>query len=209
MLTSNYFTPTELKLFNSQEPIFNSEQMRFINRETPRSVIEIKKDVKGNEYKSVKSSYVKALVTLVTGGNYSFEIKDQIYLGATNEVKTTARLTIYANGKAYVREQNGKAKAAKNNADSYKASSSDSFKKCASEFGFCWDIYAQEKKEVEKEQEMSYEEKQAFDKMEINFTKCTTIEQLEELYDHVKNNTEEKSYHEIIFNTNKKRLLKK
>jgi len=168
MRKANYFTTQELELYISQDGIFNESQMKIINRKTPESEIEIKKDESGFEYKSVKAAYVKALVNMVSGGNFSFEIKSREFIPSTREVLVEGRLTIFVNGKTIIREQFGQhylhTKTEQNKegnktltkasdiGNGYKAAASDCFKKCASELGFCWDIYRQERADNKKEE---------------------------------------------------------
>lgn len=193
MLNASYFTKTELEMFKSQSPIFNDVQMKFINRKTPYSEIEQKTDKSGFKHKSVKSGYVKALVTLVTGGNYSFEIKEQVFLSSAKEIRTTAKLTIYTALGSFTREQNGKAECNIPEANAYKASASDAFKKCASEFGFCWDIYNQENAEPKKEEEpeLDHAEKKKLERLEHFLSEATSPEQIQHNYNtHLKTSKE-------------------
>lgn len=180
MSKQKYFSESELKLFSQHNPIFNESQMKIINRKTPKSQIEEKTE-NGITYKSVKASYVKALVNLVTGGNYSFIIKEQSFLSSSKEIRTTASLTIYSNNKAFTREQNGKSECTAMNANSFKASASDAFKKCASEFGFCWDIYSNDITEPEKESspELTHKEKTILDRVDTFLSECKSLEDLE------------------------------
>lgn len=179
MAKNKYLNKQELELFNSVAPIFTAKQMEIINQRTPPSEVEEKKeDVK--IIKSVKAPYMKKLVTIITGGNYTFEIKEQVYLAQSKEIRTTARLTIYFKDGTYFREQNGKAKCNAPNANSFKSSASDAFKKCASEFGFCWDIYGNDDEiEVKDSPVKSYPEQKEFERYEKMFGNCKTTYELE------------------------------
>lgn len=184
MAKNNYFTKAELEIFSAQDPIFNEAQFKIINRKTPKSEIEENTDSSGNAYKSVTSAYVKALVTLVTGGNYNFEIKDQAFLSASKEIKTTARLTIVSNGKTFIREQNGKSECNIPTANAYKSSASDAFKKCASEFGFCWDIYSQESTDNKTgDPELDHAELKKLERLEHFLKGCKDGDEVEGTYE--------------------------
>lgn len=200
MRKTNYFTPSELAMFETQNPIFNKEQMKFINRKTPASELEIKEDKEGHNYKSVKAAYIKALVTLVTGGNYSFEIKNKEYIRATNEVIVEASLSITCGGHTVTREQIGQhhlnlkttIKAGSTNqithasdiGNGYKAAASDAFKKCASEFGFCWDVYGQEHADKKKEEQpiINHAEKTILKRLEHFLKEAKTFSEIQEVY---------------------------
>lgn len=193
MRKGTYFTKKELEMFNSQTPIFSGQQMKIINRKTPESEVEIKADKNGFKYKSVKAAYMKALLMLVTGGNFSFEIKEQIFLSSAKEIKVTGTLTIFSNGKAFIREQNGKAESNIPEANAFKAATSDCEKKCMSEFGFCWDIYGQEHAEKKKEEqpEPDHKEKKKLEKLEHFLNEAVSIEEITHNYNiHLKSSPE-------------------
>lgn len=208
MARNKYLNKQDLELFHSVGGIFNEEQMSIINQRTPPDEIEEKIE-NGVKYKTVKSDYVKKLVTIVTGGNYNFKIKDQVFLSGSKEVKTNARLTIFVGGKKYFRDQVGKSKCNIPNADSFKASASDAFKKCASEFGFCWDIYTSENQEVIiEEKKLSYEDQKIVDKFKKAIERCETPDdidfELEKLQDNISNQEILDICQEIVNNHNLK-----
>jgi len=225
-MKKNYFTPNELKLFNSQDPIFNEIQMKIVNRRTPESEVEVKTDKSGFEYKTVKAAYIKALVALVSGGNYSFQIKSREFISSTREVLVEGRLTLFVNGKQIIREQfgqhylnfktetvEGSAKTytkASDIGNGYKAAASDAFKKCASEFGFCWDIYGQEHAEKKKE-EIVVPQHGDVKKMErLNFflKQCTSTEAIEHVYDNWLYNSKETEDSKNLLKEHMTRVLK-
>lgn len=200
MRKASYFTKGELEMFTSQNAIFNEAQMKIINRKTPESELEIKTDKGGFKYKSVKAAYVKALVTMVTGGNYCFEITNKEYVAATREVIVHARLSVVSkSGKSIVREQFGqhylnvKTDVAGNRTttyasdigNGYKAAASDAFKKCASEFGFCWDVYGQEHADQKKTEqpELNHADKKKLERLDHFLKESKTINAIENVYD--------------------------
>lgn len=194
-MKKHLYTPQELKIYKNGNAIFNDEQMRLINKPTPEEYTEIKTDREGFTYKSVKVAYVKTLVNLVTGGNYSFIIKSKEFIANSHEVVVEARLQI---GDA-IREQIGqnylnivtdvtegvKRSYAQNIGNAYKAATSDAFKKCASEFGFCWDIYGEQEftEEQKKNIEVNYQELKKYERLDNFLKQCTNIDQLENTYE--------------------------
>jgi hypothetical protein len=198
MRNNTYFTKAELAMFGRQKPLFNDAQFKFINRKTPESEIEIKTDKSEFKYKSVKAAYVKALVTMVTGGNYDFEILSEEFIVSTKETKVKARLTIRSNGQTSFREQIGQhylnsrtetsgshtTSYASDIGNGYKAAASDAFKKCASEFGFFWDIYGQEHAENKKKEqpELDHAETKKIERLKFFLVTCTIPEEVENVY---------------------------
>ena len=215
MRKASYFTPSELELYNQFSPLFNDAQMKVINRKTPEAEVETKTDKNGFKYKSVKAAYVKALVTLVTGGNYDFEIMKEEFILSTREVKVTARMTIRSNGQTSFRDQIGQHHlnhiAAQENqttiskpidfGNGYKAAASDAFKKCASEFGFCWDIYGQEHSEKKKEEqpEPDHAEKKKLERLEHFLNESDSPEAIQHNYNiHLKTSPETEASKAIL-----------
>lgn len=215
MRKANYFTKSELEMFDSQDPIFNGKQMKIINRKTPASEVETKQDKSGFTYKSVKVAYVKALVSLVSGGNFSFEIKSREFIPSTREVLVEGRLTMRVNGKTIVREQFGQHHLnvktevngnttktfASDIGNGYKAACSDSFKKCSSELGFCWDIYNQERAEDKKEEqpELDHAEKKKLERLEHFLNESDTVESITHNYNiHLKTSPESEASKAIL-----------
>lgn len=221
MRKANYFTPTELKLFNGQNPIFNEAQMKIINRKTPDSEVEIKTDKSGFKYKSVKAAYVKALVMLVTGGNYCFEIKSREFLEATKEVLVEARLTINGTereqfGQHYLQLKtditgNTTRTFASEVGNGYKAAASDAFKKCASEFGFCWDIYGQEHADNKKAEQpdLNHADKAKLERLQHFLTACKRADDVEQVYNKFLDTSEETDGSKTLLKEHMNRVTKK
>ena len=176
MASNRYLNKQELELFNKMNPIFSPDQMEIINQKTPTEEIEIKEE-NGKRFKSVKASYVERLLTVVTGGQYNFEIKKQIVTKGS-EIMTEGRLTIYSNGRVFFRDQCGSYRG-QVCADGYKASATDCEKKCASKFGFCWDIYTQEIEILPQEKEISYQEQKIIERLKISLERCNNNESLD------------------------------
>ena len=233
MKKENHFTKNELLMFNSQDPIFSKAQMKIINRKTPEAQIEIKQDKSGHSYKSVKASYIKSLVMLVTGGNFDFEIKSSEFIPSTRETVCRGRLTIHSTEKSFFRsrkissfrEQFGQhylnAKTDINGnttttyaadiGNGYKAACSDLFKKLASEFGFCWDIYGQEHAEKKKEEqpEPNHSEKKKLERLVHFLKECKNANEVENVYNKYLESSEETEAAKTILTQHMKRFIKK
>ena len=199
MRKSTYFTKSELAMFKKQGSIFNDDQMKIINRKTPKSEIEIKIDKSGFKHKSVKAAYVKALVMIVTGGNFSFEVKSREFIPETREVLIEGRLILNSIiGIKNYRDQlgqhylNSRLETSGNTSKSYpadigngyKAATSDAFKKCASEFGFCWDIYGQEHatQKDEEQPKLDHSETKKLERLNHFLTEAKTPDAIELVY---------------------------
>jgi hypothetical protein len=220
MRKASLYTNKELVIFEEQNPIFSKNQMKIINGKTPSSEIEIKKDINGNSYKSVKVGYVKALVMQVTGGNFNFQILSKEFIPASNETVVHAKLIINnferdQFGQHYVHiKVSDKDKTVKrfpaDIGNAYKAAASDAFKKCASEFGFCWDIYGQqsEKKEENKEQ-IDHSEKSKLKRLEHFLKECLKPEQIEEAYQSFLETYEENKHSKEMLKEHMTRVCKK
>lgn len=198
MKNATLFTANEMKTFNKVSPLFAPYQMKIINRKTPASEVEIKKDANGCNYKSVKAGYVKALVMMVTGGAYVFEILNREHIKETREVIVHAKLSINTvNGVFISREQFGQHYLQKTVVENgnkktylfsdigngYKAAASDAFKKCASEFGFCWDVYNQERPEPVASTKTEHKDSEVINRLNEFLTKCVTSEDIERTYE--------------------------
>ena len=216
MRTQTLFTPSELDLYSHRKPLFDKEQIKLIGKKTPKNEIEVKTEG-GFTHKSVKVGYVKAFVNLVTGGNYSFEIKSRDFIQASNEVIVEGRLTIWNKDKTVVssREQFGqhylRMKAATEGhstksypadiGNGYKAAASDAFKKCASEFGFCWDIYGQETADKKKAAipEASHADNKKLERLEHFLSNSTSIAEAEGCYNTYLDTAEETEASKALF----------
>jgi hypothetical protein len=199
--------------------------MKFVNRKTPASEIEIKTDKDGHSYKSVKASYIKSLLMMVTGGNFTFEIKSREHISTSKEVIVEGRLVLNVNGRSASREQFGQhylttrtrtANEGKTTisyvsdiGNGYKAAATDALKKCASEFGFCWDIYGQEKIEVKEEKlpEVSHAEQKILDRLEHFLKEAVNEEELETYYETFLQTAEETPHSKALLKGYMNRIL--
>lgn len=231
MRTKTLFTQKELNAFAAINPIFNDQQMAIINRPTPKEAIEIKEE-NGRKFKSVKSAYAKAFVMMVTGGRYDFKIKNKEHHTPTKECIVEGALTIYRDSdelqRGATREQigrhyltTGKIESpsggrpiliSENVGDGYKAAASDCFKKCASEFGFFWDIYGQEieegKPHKDTPQPLSHSEQAKLNRLEEFLLKAATTDEAEMHYDtYLETAKEETDQSKTLFEKHYKRIM--
>ena len=89
-----------------------------------------------------------------------------------------------------------------------KAAASDAFKKCASEMGFCWDIYGQEHASQKKEEqpEPNHEEKKKLKRLEYFLNESDSIEQIQHNYNTYLKTTKETPASESILKNHMERL---
>lgn len=222
MKSNTYFSKSEMALFESHNPIFNESQMKIINRKTPDSAIEIKTDKNGNKYKSVKADFVKAIVMLATGGRYDFHIISEDYIPIANEIRVKSRLTIFSNSIPFIREQIGQHYLTLRTeiignisklipcdfGNAYKAAASDSFKKCASEFGFCWDIYGQDHAETKTElPPLNHAEKKKLERLEHFLKEALTADEIERVYNVFLETASESEGSKLLLSTHLQRFL--
>lgn len=207
MAPNRYLNKDELALFNSMSPIFNQAQMEFINKRTPPEEIEEKIE-NGKKFKTVKSSYVQRILTVITGGNYSFEIKNQkiVHGIGSKEISTEGRLTIWSNGREYFREQCGTYRGVICG-DGFKASASDAEKKCASKFGICWDIYTQEVEQISAAQGLLYPDQKIVDRLKGVLSKCTNEKSLDDEWLEFENNNKVLEIHKDIYKEHYNRII--
>lgn len=215
-----FFTEEEFK--DIQCSAFTDEQLILLREPTPESEIEYKEDKSGFKYKTVKGSYMKKRMNLIFGFNYDFEIKSREYFQASSEVLVEGRLTIRSGKFVIIKEQFGKhlltSKTttsgnktytfASDIGNAYKSAATDSFKKCASEIGLCWDIYTQESPESKAQEPKTEEDhnaKKITERLEHFLKSQTTLEGIEGVIENFKENNSINSIHQKLIDdyTNK------
>jgi recombination DNA repair RAD52 pathway protein len=134
---------------------FNEFQLRSLLQRTPKEYIKQRPAKGGGTWEYVSGGYVKKLLNLMFGFDWSFEILEQsVQFG---EVIVKGKLTCNSNGKTIVKMQFGnKDVIYKKSPDKdgnlvplsigndMKAAATDALKKCASEIGIAADIYNKE-----------------------------------------------------------------
>ncbi len=218
----NYFF-TEEEFKDIQCSAFTEEQLILLREPTPESEVEMKEDKStGFKYKTVKGSYMKKRMNLIFGFNYDFEVKSREYFQASSEVLVEGRLTIRSGSFTIIKEQFGKHLLTSKTTSSgnttrtfpfdignaYKSAATDSFKKCASEIGLCWDIYTQESPESKAQEPKTEEDhnaKKITERLEHFLKSQTTLEGIEGVIENFKENNSINSIHQKLIDdyTNK------
>jgi len=140
--------------------LLNEKQLAFILKRTPKQYVRRRPAKGGGEWEYVSGGYIKKVLNLVFGWNWSFEIMEQLVMH--DEAIVKGKLTVMVEDKAVVKMQFGNKdiiyKKAPNEkgervplsiGNDLKAASTDALKKCAAELGICADIYnPQEFREV-------------------------------------------------------------
>lgn len=198
-MKNQYFTDEQIEVLkNNAQLVFTDEQVLQILLPTPEEHIEENENESGEKYKSVKGSYVKERLNFIFGFGWEFEILSE-QTHNNGEVVVKGKLNLPTKKGNYIsRSQFGKHQTTtemiksgnrtewktKNVGNAYKSATTDCLKKCASEFGFFWDIYQQEQPEefkTEVVKPISYQEKKILERFETALKKCKTKESLEEV----------------------------
>ena len=134
----------------------NKKQLAMLLKHTPAQYVRERPAKGGGKWKYVSGGYVKKVLNLMFGFDWSFEITEQIILHGEAVVK--GKLTINTNGKTIVKMQFGnKEIMCKRGTETplsigndLKAAATDCLKKCAAEIGIAADVYnAEEFRAVE------------------------------------------------------------
>lgn len=146
-------SPKELSLV--EESALNPSQLAWVLKRTPKQYIKSRPAKGGGQWNYVSGSYVRKVLNLMFGFDWSFEILEQQVMHGEAIVK--GKLTCHTNGKTIVKMQFGnKEIMCKKGTDiplsignDLKAAATDALKKCAAELGIAADVYnAQEFREV-------------------------------------------------------------
>lgn len=133
-----------------QDNALNEKQLKIILRATPKEYVRTRPAKGGGEWEYVSGGYVKKLLNLVFGWDWSFQIINQMVLDG--EAIVQGRLTVNTNGKTIIKEQFGNkdiiyrkgSEKALSIGNDLKAAATDCLKKCAAELGLAADIYNKE-----------------------------------------------------------------
>ncbi len=136
----------------------NTKQLNFLLSKTPSQHIYKRPAKGGGEWSYVTGTYVKKVLNLMFGWNWSFEVKEYKMDLNVGQAYVLGRLTVNSNGCTIVKEQFGRVDikfktewiGGKKNAtdkpldigNDLKAATTDALKKCASELGIASDVYA-------------------------------------------------------------------
>ncbi len=151
----------------------SGKQLKQLLKKTPVQYVHTRPAKGGGQWEYVTGGYVKKVLNLMFGWNWSFEIMDEKILHG--EVIVKGKLTCTSNGTTIVKMQYGnKEIICKKGTDNplsigndMKAAATDALKKCAAEIGIAADIY----------NKMDFKEVNVYVEPEIN------IEDLTELYE--------------------------
>lgn len=144
------YTPYEL--LKSEGGLLTTKQLDFILKPTPQQYIYTRPAKGGGEWKFVSGTYVKKVLNLMFGWEWSFEVKEFETNVAAKQCHVLGSLTVNVNGKSIVKQQFGRAdiKFRKGTevpldlGNDLKAATTDALKKCASELGIAQDVYSGE-----------------------------------------------------------------
>lgn len=188
----------------------NKEQLQFLLKRTPEAYIKERPAKGGGKWKYVTGGYVKKVLNLMFGWNWSFEIMEQSII--QDEVVVKGKLTVTSNGITVTKMQYGNKDIAfrtesykdetgqtkKRHTDKYlsigndmKAAATDCLKKCAAELGIAADIYnAEEFREVVVSDTPTHEDLTQLFELKKEALNPKQVEMAERIL----NNKEEKSY---------------
>lgn len=145
----------DMQLCNKDNIVMNAEQLNFIFRKTPKKHIYSRPAKGGGKWDFVTGVYVKKVLNLVFGFNWSFEVVEHKIDLDVGQAYVLGKLTVNSNGKQIVKMQFGRVdikfkKHPNENGhrmpldvgNDLKAATTDALKKCAAELGIASDVYA-------------------------------------------------------------------
>jgi len=132
------------------ESALNPSQLQLLLKHTPEKYVKTRPAKGGGTWKYVTGGYVRKVLNLMFGFDWSFEITEQQVMHGEAIVK--GRLTVKTAGKAIVKEDFGnKEIICKRGTDQplsigndLKAAATDCLKRCAAQIGIAADIYSAE-----------------------------------------------------------------
>lgn len=182
------------------ENLLNAKQLKILLKKTPSQYVHKRPAKGGGQWEYVTGGYVRKVLNLMFGWNWSFEVRERFT--EHGEAIVLGRLTCtLPSGQVIVKEQFGNkeiiCKRGTENplsiGNDYKAASTDALKKCAAEIGVAADIYnKQDFKEIEvNTEQLTDEELKLIEKFDINALKCDDLDELgllvqDTIYDNVR-----------------------
>jgi len=167
--------------------LLNENQLSFILKKTPKNHIYQRPGKGGGKWQYVTGTYIKKVLNLVFGWDWSFEIIEHKIDINFKQAYVLGKLTVNSANKQIVKMQFGRVdiKFRKNTqmpldvGNDLKAAATDSLKKCAAELGIASDVYApnefkeikilQQNKDEIKTQKLN-ELKELFENNDFNIT---------------------------------------
>ena len=141
---------TSDELSKVENNLLNTQQLNFLLSPTPKAHIYDRPAKGGGTWKYVTGTYVKKVLNLMFGWDWSFEIIDHDVSIEYRQVVVKGKLTVHSNGRDIVKMQFGRQdiKFRKGSdqpldiGNDLKGATTDCLKKCASELGIASDVYA-------------------------------------------------------------------
>ena len=163
--------PSDLSLVENNA--LSAGQLKQLLKRTPPQYVHTRPAKGGGTWEYVSGVYVRKVLNLMFGWNWSFEVIDEKIMHG--EVIVKGKLTCTSNGITIVKMQFGnKDVICRKNTDiplsignDLKSAATDALKKCAAELGIAADIY----------------NKQDFKEVSVYVEPTVNIEDLQELYD--------------------------
>lgn len=190
--------PEQLSLVENNT--LTAKQLQHLLKNTPPQYIHTRPAKGGGVWEYVSGGYVRKVLNLMFGWNWSFEIIDEKILHG--EVVVKGKLTCTSNGVSIVKMQFGnKDIICKKGTDiplsignDLKAAATDALKKCAAEIGIAADIY----------------NKQDFKAVNVDVSE-TSLQDVQELYEMKKDalTADERTHIERIISENETKSFKK
>lgn len=151
---------TKDELTKSDNNMLNTNQLAFLLQKTPKNHIYERPAKGGGKWKYVTGVYVKKVLNLMFGWDWSFEVVEHKFDLQIKQAYVLGKLTVNSGGKSIVKMQFGRVDIKMKTAwddklkkkvptddpldigNDLKAATTDSLKKCASELGIASDVYA-------------------------------------------------------------------
>lgn len=194
--------PKELSLVADNS--LNENQLKLLLKKTPQHYIRKRPAKGGGEWEYVSGGYIRKVLNLMFGWDWSFEIMEQMVLHGEAIVK--GKLTCTSNGRAIVKMQFGNKdiiykklqqgeteRTPLSIGNDLKAAATDALKKCAAELGIAADIYNKaEFKELAVETPAQIQIEDLMELYEMKKGVLTALQKTE--FERILNNQEKNSY---------------
>lgn len=177
-------TAKELALVDDN--VLNAKQLQWIFKRTPQQYIKARPAKGGGSWNYVSGSYVRKVLNLMFGFDWSFEILEQHVMHGEAIVK--GKLTCTSNGRTIVKMQFGNkdimcrkgTEIPLSIGNDLKAAATDALKKCAAELGIAADVYnPQEFREINVDTSLEDTQRtQEYDRIKHHIESSKDIEEL-------------------------------
>ncbi len=141
---------TQNELSKVEDNALNTKQLGFLLSKTPKNHIYERPGKGGGKWKFVTGVYVKKVLNLMFGWDWSFEVVEHKIDLQLKQAYVLGKLTVNSNGRSIVKMQFGRVDIKFRKSDNMpldvgndlKAATTDALKKCAAELGIASDVYA-------------------------------------------------------------------